>query len=85
MNYKRRLLASVVLIEILLVGCSRVSNISSSDPAQTARPSVTEPIQTENADNDSGEMDNPEKQQGELLSYTDEQKRNPYCCEESWT
>ncbi|MEK4046316.1 hypothetical protein NSU18_21995 [Paenibacillus sp. FSL H8-0048] len=74
MNYKRRLLASVVLIEILLVGCSRVSNISSSDPAQTARPPVTELVQTENAGNDPGEKDNPEEQQGELLSYTDEQK-----------
>ncbi|MEK3900464.1 hypothetical protein [Paenibacillus sp. FSL R7-0179] len=74
MNNKRRLLASVVLIEILLVGCSRVSNISSSDPAQTARPPVTELVQTENADNDPGEKDNPEEQQGELLSYTDEQK-----------
>ncbi|MBP2110037.1 hypothetical protein [Paenibacillus silagei] len=73
MNNKRRLLASVVLIEILLVGCSQVSNISSSDPAPTGKPSVTEPIQTVNADNDPGEKDNLEEQQGELLSYTDEQ------------
>lgn len=76
MNYKRALLASVVLIEILLVGCSQVSNISSSDSTQTGRPSVTEPIQTENADNDPEEKDDPEKRQDELLSYTNEQKKD---------
>lgn len=73
MKYKGKLLAIGLLTGILLVGCSQKGSLSSTDPVQTDKPSVTEPVQTENAANEPKKYD-PEKQEGEPLSYTDEQK-----------
>lgn len=70
MKYKGKILAMGLLTGILLVGCSQKENLSSTNPVQTDVPSATEPIQTESAANES----DPEKQEGEPLSYTNEQK-----------